>query len=51
MTGLTGIIYVFDLTATKLRQFSGVKLGITIPTRGESSDLFNVEGEKNDYDW
>ncbi|TQD96780.1 hypothetical protein C1H46_017673 [Malus baccata] len=40
-----------DTFSTKLRQFSGVKLGITIPTRGESSDLFNVEGEKNDYDW
>ncbi|XP_050119144.1 uncharacterized protein LOC126596562 [Malus sylvestris] len=37
--------------STNMRQFSDVKLGITIPTRGESSDLFNVEGEKNDYDW
>ncbi|XP_021809619.1 uncharacterized protein LOC110753116 isoform X2 [Prunus avium] len=40
-----------DTFSTKLRQFSDLKLGITIPTRGESSDLLNVEGEKNDYDW
>ena len=38
-------------TATKLRQFSDFKLGITIPVRGESSDLLNAEEEKNDYDW
>lgn len=44
-------IYVFGFTATKLRQFSDFKLGITIPTRGESSDLLNVEEEKNDYEW
>ncbi|PON82794.1 RUN/FYVE domain protein [Trema orientale] len=44
-----------DLEATfssKLRHFSDIKLGISIPVRGEStSDLLNVDGEKNDYDW
>lgn len=40
-----------DTFSTKLRQFSDFKLGITIPTRGESSDLLNVEEEKNDYEW
>jgi hypothetical protein len=38
-------------TATKLRQFSDFKLGITIPARGENSDLLNADEEKNDYDW
>ena len=37
--------------ATKLRYFSDFKLGVSIPVRGESSELLNVEGEKNDYDW
>lgn len=41
----------FQITATKLRQFSDFKLGISIPVRGESSDLLNADGEKNDYDW
>ncbi|XP_075658380.1 uncharacterized protein LOC142628210 [Castanea sativa] len=40
-----------DTLSTKLRQFSDFKLGITIPVRGESSDLLNAEEEKNDYDW
>lgn len=41
-----------DTFSTKLRHFSDSKLGITIPARGEStSELLNVEGEKNDYDW
>ncbi|KAK6160355.1 hypothetical protein DH2020_003736 [Rehmannia glutinosa] len=39
------------LTATKLRYFSDYKLGISIPARGESSDLLNADGDKNDYDW
>ncbi|PSS28780.1 putative GPI-anchored protein [Actinidia chinensis var. chinensis] len=38
-----------DLFSTKLR--SDYKLGISIPVRGESSDLLNANGEKNDYDW
>lgn len=38
-------------TATKLRYFSDLKLGISVPARGESSDLLNADGEKNDYDW
>ncbi|XP_052186392.1 flocculation protein FLO11-like isoform X2 [Diospyros lotus] len=40
-----------DTFSTKLRYFSDYKLGISIPSRGESSDLLNVDGEKNDYDW
>ncbi|XP_020239271.1 uncharacterized protein LOC109818219 [Cajanus cajan] len=36
--------------STKLRHISDVKLGISIPGRGETSDLLN-DGEKNDYDW
>ncbi|KAF8399901.1 hypothetical protein HHK36_015771 [Tetracentron sinense] len=37
--------------STKLRYFSDFKLGISIPVRGQSSDLLNADGEKNDYDW
>uniref|UniRef100_A0A5B7AIQ3 Putative microtubule-associated protein futsch n=1 Tax=Davidia involucrata TaxID=16924 RepID=A0A5B7AIQ3_DAVIN len=40
-----------DTFSTKLRYFSDYKLGISIPVRGESSDLLNANGEKNDYDW
>nr|XP_048318475.1 uncharacterized protein LOC107428366 [Ziziphus jujuba var. spinosa] len=40
-----------DSFSTKLRHFSDFKLGISIPVRGESSDLLNADGEKNDYDW
>ncbi|KAK4357595.1 hypothetical protein RND71_023205 [Anisodus tanguticus] len=40
-----------DLFSTKLRYFSDYKLGISVPARGESSDLLNAEGDKNDYDW
>lgn len=40
-----------DTFSTKLRYFSDFKLGISIPVRGESSELLNVDGEKNDYDW
>ncbi|KAL3818670.1 hypothetical protein ACJIZ3_004575 [Penstemon smallii] len=40
-----------DIFTTKLKGFSGNKLGISIPTRGESSDLLIAEGDKNDYDW
>ncbi|KAL3501052.1 hypothetical protein ACH5RR_035501 [Cinchona calisaya] len=40
-----------DLFSNKLRYFSNYKLGITVPARGESSDLLNAEGDKNDYDW
>ena len=39
-------------TASKLRHFSDIKLGISIPVRGEStSDLLNADEEKNDYEW
>ncbi|KAL3577915.1 hypothetical protein D5086_019419 [Populus alba] len=40
-----------DSFSTKLRYFSDLKLGVSIPVRGESSELLNVDGEKNDYDW
>ncbi|XP_027336443.1 serine/arginine repetitive matrix protein 2-like [Abrus precatorius] len=39
-----------DSFSTKLRHFSDVNLGISIPGRGETSDLLN-DGDKNDYDW
>ncbi|XP_058102211.1 uncharacterized protein LOC131246278 [Magnolia sinica] len=42
----------FDETlSTKLRYFSDFKLGISIPVRGDSSDLLKADGDKNDYDW
>ncbi|KAH7833293.1 hypothetical protein Vadar_004875 [Vaccinium darrowii] len=41
-----------DTFSTRLRYFSDHNLGISIPpARGESSDLLNADGEKNDYDW
>ncbi|ESR51345.1 hypothetical protein CICLE_v10030548mg [Citrus x clementina] len=40
-----------DTFSTKLRHFSDIKLGISIPVRGEGSELLNADGEKNDYDW
>ncbi|KAL6562721.1 hypothetical protein OROGR_003728 [Orobanche gracilis] len=40
-----------NIFSTKLRYFSDNKLGISIPARGECSDLLNAEGNKNDYDW
>uniref|UniRef100_A0A2P2K6T5 Uncharacterized protein n=1 Tax=Rhizophora mucronata TaxID=61149 RepID=A0A2P2K6T5_RHIMU len=40
-----------DTFSTKLKQFSDFKLGVSIPVRGESSELLNADGEKNDYDW
>lgn len=40
-----------DTFSTKLKHFSDFKLGISIPVRGETSELLNVDGEKNDYDW
>ncbi|KAL5760105.1 hypothetical protein ACOSQ2_018943 [Xanthoceras sorbifolium] len=40
-----------DTFSTKLKHFSDFKLGISIPVRGESSELLNADGEKNDYDW
>ncbi|KAL2991314.1 hypothetical protein AAZX31_11G252900 [Glycine max] len=39
-----------DSFTTKLRHISDVNLGISIPGRGESSELLN-DGDKNDYDW
>lgn len=40
-----------DSLSQKLRYFSDFKLGINVPARGETSDLLNVDGDKNDYDW
>ncbi|KAL3835663.1 hypothetical protein ACJIZ3_010399 [Penstemon smallii] len=40
-----------DIFGTKLKGYSDFKLGISIPARGESSDLLNAEGDKNDYEW
>ncbi|KAK7368464.1 hypothetical protein VNO80_10490 [Phaseolus coccineus] len=40
-----------DSFSTKLRHFSDIKLGISIPGRGETSELLNADGDKNDYDW
>ncbi|XP_073305176.1 uncharacterized protein [Primulina huaijiensis] len=40
-----------NIFSTKFRYFPDYKLGISVPARGESSDLLNTEGDKNDYDW
>ncbi|KAL9226296.1 hypothetical protein vseg_002126 [Gypsophila vaccaria] len=40
-----------DLLSTKAKPFRDFGLGINIPARGESSDLLNVDGDKNDYEW
>ncbi|XP_078157567.1 RUN/FYVE domain protein [Carex rostrata] len=40
----------FDESLNKLRYFSEIK-PVNIPAKGESSDLLNAEGDKNDYDW
>ncbi|OMO81432.1 hypothetical protein COLO4_23621 [Corchorus olitorius] len=40
-----------DSFSTKLKHFSEFKLGISIPARGESSELLNADEEKNDYEW
>lgn len=39
------------VAATKSRLFSDYNLGISIPTRGQGSELLNAEEDKNDYDW
>jgi hypothetical protein len=41
----------YYFTASRLRHFSDVNVGISIPGRRETSDLLNVDGDKNDYDW
>ncbi|ONM32509.1 proline-rich family protein [Zea mays] len=35
----------------KLRYFPEVKLGVNIPAHGESHELLNTDGDKNDYEW
>ncbi|XP_066355323.1 probable GPI-anchored adhesin-like protein PGA55 isoform X1 [Miscanthus floridulus] len=37
--------------ASKLSYFPEVKLGVNIPAHGESHDLLNADGDKNDYEW
>nr|CAD1837098.1 unnamed protein product [Ananas comosus var. bracteatus] len=41
----------FEDSISKLRYFSDYKPVTTVPAKGESSDLLNVDGDKNDYDW
>ncbi|TKW25036.1 hypothetical protein SEVIR_3G090400v4 [Setaria viridis] len=41
----------FDDSIAKLSYFPEVKLGVNIPARGESQDLLNVDGDKNDCEW
>ncbi|XP_074309951.1 uncharacterized protein LOC141644347 [Silene latifolia] len=40
-----------DLLSSRAKPFTDFKLGINIPVRGETSDLLNVDGDKNDYEW
>ncbi|CAO2828931.1 unnamed protein product [Amaranthus hypochondriacus] len=40
-----------DILSSKLKPFPDIKLGINIPVRGETSDLLNADGDKNDYEW
>ncbi|XP_073013504.1 uncharacterized protein [Typha latifolia] len=40
-----------DESISQLRHSSDFKLSITIPPRGESSDLLHAEGDKDDYEW
>ncbi|KAG0520657.1 hypothetical protein BDA96_08G092900 [Sorghum bicolor] len=41
----------FDDSIAKLSYFPEVKLGVNIPAHGESHDLLNADGDKNDYEW
>ncbi|KAK3136405.1 hypothetical protein QOZ80_5BG0433690 [Eleusine coracana subsp. coracana] len=41
----------FNESIAKLSCFPEVKLGVNIPARGESHDMLNVDGDKNDYEW
>ena len=38
-------------SASKVKSLPDINLGITIPARGETSDLLNIDGDKNDYEW
>ncbi|TYH25307.1 hypothetical protein ES288_A03G158100v1 [Gossypium darwinii] len=40
-----------DSFSTKLKYFSDFKLGISVPVRGETSELLDADDEKNDYEW
>ncbi|KAG2615524.1 hypothetical protein PVAP13_3NG054900 [Panicum virgatum] len=41
----------FDDSIAKLSYFPEVKLGVSIPARGESHDLLNVDSDRNDCEW
>ncbi|KAL6905861.1 hypothetical protein ACP4OV_003462 [Aristida adscensionis] len=41
----------FDESIAKLSYFPEVKLGVSISAPGESHDLLNADGDKNDYEW
>lgn len=41
----------FDDSIAKLSYFPEVSLGVNIPARGESTNLLNADGDKNDYEW
>ncbi|XP_039034456.1 cell wall protein RBR3-like [Hibiscus syriacus] len=40
-----------DSFSTKLKYFSDFKLGVSVPVRGETSELLDADEEKNDYEW
>lgn len=40
-----------DVFSSKAKPFPDLRLGINRAAGGESSDLLNAEGDKNDYDW
>ncbi|XP_019059528.1 PREDICTED: flocculation protein FLO11-like isoform X2 [Tarenaya hassleriana] len=40
-----------DFEASIPKQFSEFRTGLPLPTRGESSELLNSDGENNDYEW
>ncbi|KAK8605465.1 hypothetical protein V6N13_102243 [Hibiscus sabdariffa] len=42
---------VEDSFSTKMKYFSDFKLGISVPVRGETSELLDADEEKNDYEW
>ena len=43
--------YFWPCLSAKLSYFRDLKLGVNIAARGESRDLLNADGERNDYDW
>lgn len=43
------LFQLLDVSATKFKSLPDLNLGIA--ARGESSDLLNVDEDKNDYEW